>query len=248
MRKVTYSKKLYIMAWVKLGVTLLILLSLLFLDFRYGFSQKSFTSKTLEILFVFILGFFSYPVFKLGKKKLDIFEDKIFNDADKAKLGFEGEDTVESWLKQILPKNEYTILSNIILPECNFDIDFIVVGPKGIILLEAKNFTSHYQFSDGECFKIKDGKKILLTRNYDPRDQVQRHVSSLTKYLESKGYSNLRILKALVFINADLISINGSTGIYIANGFDSLKRFFDNSTLDNSYTPEFCEKIKQVLI
>lgn len=226
---------------------MVILVILLFLDFRYGIGRASFTLKTFELLSVLVLGFFSYPVFKLGLKKLDKFEDEIFYDIDSGRLGFEGENTVAGWLQQILPKDKYTILQNFALPKHLFDIDFIIIGPKGIIVLETKNLTDHYQFSNDEFLKIKNNQKILLSPKYDPRDQLRRHVYHLIKFFEVNRYSDLRILKALVFIDANRISINGNTGIYIASGFDSLKKFLDSATLDVLYTPEFCEKLKQVL-
>src|ERR1035437_4094597 len=227
MKKITYSKKLYLIAQLKFLAVLLVFIIILVLDFRYGIGRANFTIKTFEMLFVLLLGFSFYPVVMSAKRRLDKFEDKILDDADSARLGFEGENTVAEWLKQILPKDKYFVLPNFVLPGHRFDIDFIVIGPKGVIILEVKNYTGQFQFSDDEYFQIKNGQKNVLPPSFDPRDEARRHAYYLRKYFELNGYNNVRILKAVVFVNANRMSIDGNTGVYVAGGFDSLKKFLD---------------------
>jgi len=248
MEKLSYSKRKYLTARIKLILILLFMIAILIFNVSYGIKWNSLTIRTFELLFVFSSGFAFYPLLMLASNKLDKVEDKILNDAKNARLGIEGEDTVTNWLKQILDNKEYIILPNLVLPGHHFDIDFVVIGPKGIILLEVKNHTGKYQYSNDEYYQIKNGNKIILPPNFDPREEVKKHSYYLRKYFEFNGYNDIRILKAVVLIDEKSVIIEGNTGIYIASGFDSLKKFLDNTTSDIKYTPEFCEKLRQVLV
>jgi len=247
MNKLSYSKKQYLKAKFKFYIVLFTLIAVLVLDIIFGIGRMNFTIQVFVMLFIFACGFMFYPLFQFLNGRLSILEDKILKDWNIAELGIKGEDTVMDWLKQILPGNEYIILPNVVLPNHRFDIDFIVIGPKGIVALEVKNFTGKYHFSSDDFFKINNGQMNILDPLFDPRSEVRRHTFSLREYFELKGHSNIRILKAVVFIDKSLVTIEGNTGIYIATGYDSLKSFFDNMTLDDNYTSEYCQKIKQIL-
>jgi len=247
MNKLSYSRRLYLKAQIKFFLILFTLIAILLLDIVYGIGRANFTIEVFEMLFIFAIGYMFYPLYQFLLGKLFKTEDKIIKDMDNAELGFKGEETVSGWLKQILSAEEYIILPNVVLPNHRYDIDFIVIGPKGIIILEVKNFTGKFHFSNDEYFEIKNGKKNALPPFFDPREQVKKQTFDLREYFELKGHGNARILKALVFVNKDSITIDGNTGIYVVNSLDSLKNFFDNITLDINYTPEYCEKIRQIL-
>lgn len=242
-----YSKKLYIKALLKFWGLFGILAIFLLLDFYYVFSKTNLTIKTLEILLVFFFGYFMYPIYFSIRKKFNDIGDNILFEAGSARLGLEGEKIVYDWIKNILPEKEYIILSNVVLPKHKFDIDFIVIGPKGVIVLEAKNFTGQFHFSNDEYFQIKNQKRNVLPQSFDPREGVRRHIYHLREFFERNNFNDIRILKALVFVKEDNISVDGNTGIYIAKGFNSLKYFLDGITTDPIYTPEYCEKIRKIL-
>jgi len=247
MSKLSYSKKLYLKSILKFFAILSALILILLIDVVYGIGRANFTFEVFEMLFVFAVGYMSYPLFNILLSKLLKKEDEILKDWGNAELGFKGEDTVADWLKQILLTKDYIVLPNVVLPNQSFDFDFIIIGPKGVIVLEVKNLTGKYHFSNDEYFGIKNGQKKVLPPYFDPREQVKKQIFSLREYFELKGYSNIKISKSVVFIDKNLISIEGNTGIYISAGYDSLKNFFDGITLDSNYTTEYCEKVRQVL-
>lgn len=204
----------------------------------------------ISIMFVFgmLCGVLLVHFFRWYNKKMDAKLNILTKNIDSAKLGVEGEKIVAGWLNQLFPKDRYAVLPNVVLPGHKFDIDFIVVGPKGVIMLEVKNFTEQRCFSEDEYFYIKNGRKYVLPASDDPRQEVRRHLSYLRKQFENIGLdSSVRISRAVVFLNEKDVVFEGKTGIYIANGFDSLERFTEGITEDLRYDASFCHRIEEVL-
>jgi|GEM_PF-2546546 len=78
---------------------------------------------------------------------------KLFDRADNFFSGWAGETIVKKQLQKISPP--YQILENIIPDEVDtqkkkWNIDFIVVGPKGISIVEVKSHSGLIYFSDGK--------------------------------------------------------------------------------------------------
>lgn len=238
---------MYWMAQVKFWVIFGIFILVLVLDYQYGISRTNFTFKTFEMLFVFFLGFLFFPiVWKLQGKLIEV-NDNLQADADAAKLGMEGEKNVAVWLNEHLPKDTYSIISNVQLPGHKFDIDFVIIGPKGIIVLEVKNFSDKVYFSEDEYFKIIDGQKYFLPVDDDPRVQARRHSDCLKKYFELKGAKGIKISKAVVFIKPDACGIEGKMGVFIISGREKLKQYLNSLENCPDYTPDFCNKLVQQL-
>ena len=173
---------MYLKANLKFLLVFVLFIIILFLNYRYGISKANFTFTTFVLLFAVLIGFILYPLVMLMRNKLDKFEDGILDEANSARLGFEGENTVASWLEEILPKTGYIVLPNVILPKHRFDIDFVVIGPKGVVVLEVKNRTGKYHFSNDEYFEIKNSKENILPPSFDPREQISKHSYYLRKY------------------------------------------------------------------
>jgi len=247
MFSITHSKKLYLIAQLKFWGIFCTLILFLFLDIKYGIGKVNITFRILELFFAFLFGFIFYPVFSLVLKKTDKIADKLLDDADAARRGFEGENTVAGWLKQLLPQDSYRVLRNVKLSGHKFDIDFIVIGPKGVIMLEVKNFTEQRCFSEDEYFQVKNSRKHVLPLKDDPREEVRYHLYYLRKQFESKMPDRVRISKAVVFLNENDVIFEGNPGIYIANGFDSLKRFIEGVSEDSKYDDSFYRKIENIL-
>ncbi len=244
---ITYSRKLWLKAQLKYWGVLCGLLAILFLDIKYGIGKINFTTQTIQILISSLFGFVFYPVFIGIKNRSGKIADKLLDDAYAARLGFEGERTIADWLKKILPQNSFRVLPNITLPGHKFDIDFIIIGPKGVIVLEVKNFTEQVKFLNDKYYLFFGGKWLLLSSDQDPRDEADRHSYYLKKYFERNAINNVKISRAVVFLKDTDALIKGKTGIYIANGFDSLKRFIEGVTEDSRYDASFCNRIENVL-
>jgi hypothetical protein len=164
-----------------------------------------------------------------------------------AKLGIDGEKKINNWLKELLPEENYKIYKDKTIPEHQFDIDFIIVGPKGIIVLEAKNYSDKVCFYGDEYFQIKDGRKYVMFPDNDPRQQIKKHVYCLRKYFEQGGFYSLKISQSVIFPETGTVDRYGAVGVYIIVGQVGLKKYLDS--LDNlpEYTPEYCKKINQYL-
>lgn len=200
------------------------------------------------VLLVFILGFACFP---LNNKLVDwiysLINPKIereIKNAKNSKRGFEGEDSVNSWLEEIVDKED--IMKNVTLPDRNFDIDFLLVGSKGIVAIEVKNLTDPVRFEDDECFYEKDRRKISLSPEEDPRFKFKKYIYFLRKYLEDNDFGFVRIKKAIIFTNGK-VSWDGNTGVYIIKDKEKLASYINNLEIDSALTPDICEKIKTLL-
>jgi len=243
----TYSQKLYWVAWLKLLGFFIVLVFIVFIDYYYGISRTSFTFKTVELLINMLVGYLFFSLSVATFKKIIKIEDKFLDEADAAKRGIDGENIVAGWLDEFLPKERYSIFPNVKIPGHKFDIDFVVIGPKGLIVLEVKNYSDKVCFNEDEYFQIKDGRTYVISPDKDPREQIQRHAYFLRKYLENRDISGIKISKAIVFIKYNAAEIEGKTGVYIINGRDKLKQYLGDRLEQPDFTPEFCNKLRQYL-
>lgn len=169
----------------------------------FWFDSKLVKNRLLSMIaaFYFIIGFFTYPLYIKFCKKLGFIQDKILDEIDKSKKGNEGERKIFSELDKILDKNLYTIHKNLVLPNYNFDIDAVIVGSKGIIVFEIKNYTNQIIFDKEEILvKINEGELALVRPDRDPRNQLKRHLNLFQKYLTHNGFNKISINNAVVFV------------------------------------------------
>lgn len=236
----TYAKKILYRSASVVGV---VLLSILLAALSGVFFILSRPEKY-GVVIIFLLGYFSYYFIKWAadstEEILGPTLDQQARDFKSAKRGIDGEDTVYGWLKEFFPKE--STLRNLTLPNRKFDIDFVVVSDKGVTIVEVKNFSDHVQFEDDEYFQQKDGRKILLSPDDDPRRAVRNHAYALSVYLDSVGIKDMRINKVLVFSNGH-VSFSGETGVFIVKDKDALKKYFDSIDSNSHYSPETVEKI-----
>lgn len=83
------------------------------------------------------------------------------------------------------------------IPGRKFDIDFVVVGAKGVIVVEVKNFTNRVCFENDEYFQEKDGRRIPLSPDDYLRLEVKKHTFALSKYLALNGFDEVVVKKIL---------------------------------------------------
>jgi hypothetical protein len=179
-------------------------------------------------------------------KRLNLYLDQKFLQNNTAEKGIEGEDLVETELKRILDEG-YRIYKNFKIPGREFDIDFVIVGPRGIILLEVKNYSEKIIFSDmGATIIRRIGYKtdnIRLFDKNDPRRQVIYHSVILNQYLRDLGFGKTAVReKALVFV-ADMTIIEGEAGVDIVSGINNLRGFIEAIPEDKAFTAALCTDI-----
>ncbi len=247
----SYSEKKYYFSVIKywsFGLLIFIISSILL---WYGIKNSRWDVQAISALIFFLMGFGSYPLYKKIMNYLYKVDDKMIREIDKAKKGKDGEDLVFNELNKILDNNEYKIIKNYKLPDKNFDIDFIVIGPKGIILLEVKNYSNDFVFTKDKCFVSTNHQEDLklLPREKDPRFKLQEHANLFTKYLENLRYFSIKPKLGIVFIKENSINIKYTDmGIYLINGLKSLTKFLADCYSDNRFSKEFCEEIYKKLV
>jgi hypothetical protein len=252
MKEGSYSKKLLKEYQFKhrlfILVVLVIVVSLLaFGVFSILISEELSVSNIIYLIYGIFIGY----IFKeFGKKvdtELDSYVEPIEDNIFKAKLGDDGEIAVFNELDKILDKNKYKIFPNFIIPGRNFDIDAIVLGPKGLIMFEIKNPSGNLFFS-GENTLIchESGKKILQLRDENnPIKQVLKHEEVLKNYISNAGFKNLRLLRALIVVSGEARWID-KPKVYLISGVQGLKKYFEELPNDQQFTEEFCSKLEPI--
>ena len=226
------------------------LFSFSFICFRFSLKLAKNPFFFISSLFYVIIGFLAYPLYIKLWKKLDFIENKILDEIDKSKRGNEGEIKVFSQLDRILDKNLHTIHKNLVLPNYNFDIDMVVIGSKGIILFEIKNYTNQIIFSRGGILVKTDEKKLaLVSPERDPRNQLKRHLDLFKKYLIYSGFNNISINNAVIFVGeySVLIEKNVKTKTFIISGVEEIEIYIKSLPDNPRFTKDFCSKINNLL-
>jgi Nuclease-related domain len=107
---------------------------------------------------------------------------KYIADIDYFFRGMDGEEIIAKELEK-LPES-YQIFRNIRINHRKSDIDFIVVGPKGILTVEAKSHTGHIT-SDGRTL-LKNGGPFPGNKNF--LIQARKEAATLADYLRLYGF------------------------------------------------------------
>ncbi|UMZ74658.1 nuclease-related domain-containing protein [Natranaerofaba carboxydovora] len=142
---------------------------------------------------------------KIKSKKEEI--EKLDEEITALTKGHAGEEVVTSILKQNL-SDEYYILSGKKIggEKEKAEIDHLVIGPKGIILIEVKNTSGIFYYdSEGEGWLKApfSGKNALITPMKSPQDQVERASRIFKGNLNN--HSNINISISNVNINTAVV-------------------------------------------
>lgn len=251
--KLSYTQKLYYKLSVKLLVIPLVLL-LLGIVLLLWLVMSFIDSPQKLIITSFLFGFLTFPlntwVQKILAKHLDPIIDEysepIAKDRDSAKRGSDGEKAVFLWFHEILPES-FILLPNLTLPGEKFDIDAVVVGPKGVFIFEIKNY-SYKVFFTTEDYSVISGDRILKQLTVDdPREQVTRNARSIENFLEKKGITGIKIHRAVIFVEPNSVAFLGSPALFLINNKETLRRYIMETPDDPLYTPTFCTKIVEAI-
>lgn len=161
--------------------------------------------------------------------------------AVKFKAGMIGEELA---LRELLRlPNEYMIFRGIHLPKYRWDIDFIVVGPTGVHVVEVKNIKGTIEFDGKELLcnsKLLEGKSVIK--------QVRNEYHKLHEYLKEKLNEEVFIVATIVFVRAHLahdLNFDSIKDIKIINNHH-LKDFFTIYASHNHKQPS--ENLKKELV
>ena len=240
----SYSKNKFLKASVfVLGFVLTLIVIILFSSY---FSLRDIAKY--GMLATFLLGFFYYPLNTKIVNYLDsLFGPKLSKKVDEARKAhrrYKGEDEVNLWLEDIVTKNN--IIRNVQLPNCNFDMDAIVVSDRGVTVIEIKNFSKNRHFKDNEYFYEGNNGERYLSSHEDPRNELNRHTNALINYLNDNELGFVKVNKIVIFANGKF-SFSGKPGTFIVGDRGHLRDYIENLPVDSNCTSEVCEKIKLLL-
>lgn len=251
----SYSQKKILIASVK--IVLFVVIFILIAYFTLGLSIKDlvvnrrwadpkFVGTGIAMLLVFMLGMIEISLLKRADEWLD---KQIFN-LKNALKGNRGEKKTFERLGQILG-DQYKIYRNFHIPGQKFDIDAIIVGPKGIIAFEIKNLGTkedRYSFEGSHAYKIKtywngDETSCKLGDFSNPIKEAMRHNLALEEWLMKNGYSDIKVKGAILMVGEARIEKIVSPALYVITGLDGIKKYIEGTFADQRFTPEFCEKL-----
>jgi hypothetical protein len=235
--------------------SVILIFSVVLLKYSFYSLTKSrgwLDEKFISLIIGLIFGIFVGLIIPRLSNKLDSFFDKIDLEINIAKAGDKGEKLIYEELDKILDDN-YTVYPNYIIPGHKFDLDFLIIGPKGVIVMEVKNFSNSTLFSEDQVLSIKDSndsqykKEVTkLVGRADPRVKINSHCKVLHDYLNYLHIPNINIKKVLVFTK-DHVIIEGKPGIYIVKKIYELNKYFNDLYVDGRFTTEFCDEMNKKL-
>lgn len=154
--------------------------------------------------------------------------------------GRAGEEKVIETLENTLD-DSYTHIANYLIPNTRIgDIDGILVGPKGIVILEVKNYVGVFRISGDDMYRRLKGDIYKLYRK-SPFKQTIRQKECLTKFLKDKGLDT-RVLATIVLVSGKITHINGEPGVFITEVSKLTNHIFELSPVTN-WSEEMGNKI-----
>ncbi len=222
----------------RLGKPLLIILIILAVIFVLGIVQMftpALQKYDLAFLVVLIVIFVALknPIEDL----IDEYKDYIY--------GKEGEEYVEKILSETL-NDEYSYIRNYIIPNTRIgDIDGLLVGPKGIIVIEVKNYAGVFRISGGDMYRRLRGDIYKLYRKSPFRQTIQQR-DYLKRFLREKNF-DVPIAALIVLVDGKISSISGETKIFVIEPEKLTNHIFKMSPVLN-WTLETTAKIISTLV
>jgi len=214
-------------AWLSI---LSFLTVLLFLSVFIPFLHKHWL-----LLLIFVVVFFA-----LSKNHVDTLVDQIRS----FRFGKEGEDAVIEELKKTLDDN-YVYVTNYQIPNTKIgDIDGLLICPKGVLVLEVKNYVGVFRISGDDMLRRLRGDIYKLYRR-SPFQQVIRQTKYLDKFFKDNGV-NVRVLPIVVLVTGKISAISGATGVFVAEINKLTNHIFELSSIPD-WSTQLSNKIISVL-
>jgi hypothetical protein len=210
------------------------------------------------IILIFVLGFIS--PFKISSLKpywwimmllaafiippLMNVAQSLQEDLEFFKYGKEGENKVLQILEESLDDN-FTYITNYVIPNTRIgDIDGLLIGPKGIVILEIKNYAGIFRISGEDMYRKLKGDVYRLYKK-NPFEQIMKQKEYLDKFLYEKGI-NIKITPIVVLVYGKINAITGPTKVLITEA-NQLPNYIFELPLIPEWNPELPNKIIQVL-
>jgi len=212
-----------------------LILLLIYFSIRYS---SLFQKYWFFIFFLVLFGAIFLP-------NLQDLADYYFFQRDIAEKGIIGEERLEEVLKNY--PDDYILVFNYEIPEPRIgDIDALLISPKGIFILESKNYNGTFRLSGSDLYKKTKFRtyKLLIK---DVMGQIKRQKEALERYLKNNGIE-IPIYPFLVFTSNHSFVEQPSpqTEIFVTHYKLLPHEIYKFENLPN-YSPELQEKVLKAL-
>lgn len=256
----SFAKKTYIVNAAKFWTITALVLLLLVLDivwlvvrrktvnFHIFLTAPPLVAIIAGLIILAIAVLFSWVMIEMDKR-LDAKMDGYLKNYENAHKGDDGEVLVHKSLSQWLNPEHYKIFPNYKIPGVKADFDFVVVGQRGVILIEVKNYDTHNIFTyDKAYYQSPEGRLVKL---WDIREVVKWRAEKLERYLAEHGLDNIRVRKVVLFVNPKSVEIQGDWQnkykVYIAQGIPALGDYLSGQQPSRKFTAGYILQICKAL-
>lgn len=258
MLNLSFSKKKIIENVIKIIFAIICLFLIVYFGLGYSIENIIINKKWLDPMFIllgisFSLGFVLGIVEIRFLNKFGDFLYRLWRNLKNAIKGNSGEKDTFKKLQDILDRKEYKIYPNFLIPIPNsqkkFDIDAVIVGPKGVICLEVKNINGKFDFIKEETYKhdYHYGNDCidLLKENKSPSREALNHRLSLEKWLHKNGFNDIFPRCIILFIDGRVVNKLEPVGYYVVPGIENLADRIQKLEINPYFKEEICQKLTQ---
>ncbi len=153
---------------------------------------------------------------------------------DIADKGTIGEKRIIQVLNESNFSDDYIAIKNYKIPETRIgDIDILLIGPKGIFILESKNYRGVFRVSETDVYKKLKFRKSYRLLDKEIIKQIKQQKELLEKFLE-RANIKIPIYPFLVFTSnyAIIERIIGHPGVFVCNYKDLPQKIFSIERLN----------------
>jgi len=163
------------------------------------------------------------------------------------RLGHDAELAVGQELNHLM-RDGYTIFHDFLFGK--FNIDHIVVGPKGIFAVETKGKGKPIRGMGKKDATIEyDGKNLLFPDGYvskEPIDQAKRQAQSLSKWLTSAVGENIMVTPVLAFPGWYIKRTAPGNFLFLFGTYQNYKNLLcAQKSLDDQLIKRVCHQLEQ---
>lgn len=242
--KKSYSQKQLIKNLFQFIVFFVLLISFSIITLYWGLKHLDINPISITLIIGIILGVILVYFTKFAYKHFDIFLEKRTEEIRKADLGNKGEKLAFEALRMVFPeKDGFKVFYNYIIPGRKFDIDAVVIGPKGLLTFEVKNPQKKLYFYSSGAGVFDKNHNWRRFFSSDPVKKSYWHSQELLKHLNNVS---IPIKSIILVIDATKcrVSDNYNNNVDIICGSDKLEEYVKKLPNNPLFLNEFCKRIE----
>jgi hypothetical protein len=256
MAKLSYSQKQILVNSIKIAVIILIFLIIVIGGLIWSTHSLITGKQWLNPQFItgsvlLLFGFFAGVLELTFLEKLESSLDRIIRSLKNGLKGHRGEQATIQKLQQVLG-DQYRVYPNFKIPGRKFDIDMLILGPKGVITLEVKNYGGEYKFSGNDTYQITryhngNINYCWLNERENPIKEAQRHNAILGEWLVQNGYRDIKPWGALLMVGDAKIASLEKPAIYVITKLERLRDYIENLPDNGIFKADAYEQLISLL-